>query len=33
VLIDVALPPRAEAPSIIAKLAELQDVLEIRWTH
>jgi putative Mg2+ transporter-C (MgtC) family protein len=32
VLIDVALPPRADAPSIIAQLAELQDVLEARWT-
>jgi putative Mg2+ transporter-C (MgtC) family protein len=32
VLIDVALPARAEAPSIIAKLAEVPDVLEIRWT-
>jgi putative Mg2+ transporter-C (MgtC) family protein len=32
VLIDVALPPRADAPTIIARLAELQDVLEARWT-
>jgi putative Mg2+ transporter-C (MgtC) family protein len=32
VLLDVALPPRADAPRIIAKLAELDDVLEIRWT-
>ncbi len=32
VLMDVALPPRADAPRIIAELAELEDVLEIRWT-
>ena len=32
VLIDVTLPPRADAPSIIARLAEVEDVLEIRWT-
>jgi putative Mg2+ transporter-C (MgtC) family protein len=32
VLVDVTLPPRADAPSIIARLAEVEDVLEIRWT-
>jgi putative Mg2+ transporter-C (MgtC) family protein len=32
VLLDVTLPPRADAPRIIARLAELDDVLEIRWT-
>jgi putative Mg2+ transporter-C (MgtC) family protein len=32
VVMDVALPPRADPPAIIAQLAELQDVLEIRWT-
>jgi putative Mg2+ transporter-C (MgtC) family protein len=32
VLLDVTLPPRADAPSIIARLAEVEDVLEIRWT-
>jgi putative Mg2+ transporter-C (MgtC) family protein len=32
VLLDVTLPPRADAPGIIARLAELEDVLEIRWT-
>jgi putative Mg2+ transporter-C (MgtC) family protein len=32
VLLDVALPPRADTPRIIADLAELENVLEIRWT-
>lgn len=32
VLLDVALPPRADAPRIIGDLAELENVLEIRWT-
>ena len=32
VLLDVALPPRADAPRIIADLAELENVLEIRWS-
>jgi putative Mg2+ transporter-C (MgtC) family protein len=32
VRLDVALPPRADAPRIIADLAELEDVLEIRWS-
>jgi putative Mg2+ transporter-C (MgtC) family protein len=32
VLLDVALPPRADAPRMIGDLAELEDVLEIRWT-
>ncbi|MFL5921011.1 MAG: MgtC/SapB family protein [Gaiellaceae bacterium] len=32
VLIDVTMPPRADAPTMIARLAELPDVLEIRWT-
>jgi putative Mg2+ transporter-C (MgtC) family protein len=32
VLIDVTLPPRADAPGIVAKLADLEHVLEIRWT-
>jgi hypothetical protein len=32
VLLDVTLPPRADAPGIIARLAELEDVLEIRWS-
>jgi putative Mg2+ transporter-C (MgtC) family protein len=32
VLMDVTLPPRADAPAMIARLAELEGVLEIRWT-
>jgi putative Mg2+ transporter-C (MgtC) family protein len=32
VLLDVTLPPRADAPGIVAKLADLEHVLEIRWT-
>jgi putative Mg2+ transporter-C (MgtC) family protein len=32
VLIDVTLPARVDAPSIIARLAEVEDVLEVRWT-
>ena len=31
VLLDVALPPRSDAPAIVAKLSELENVLEIRW--
>jgi putative Mg2+ transporter-C (MgtC) family protein len=33
VVLDVALPPHADAPRIIADLAELDDVLEIRWAY
>jgi putative Mg2+ transporter-C (MgtC) family protein len=32
VLLDVTLPPQADAPSIVAKLSELEHVLEIRWS-
>jgi putative Mg2+ transporter-C (MgtC) family protein len=32
VQMDVTLPPRADAPGMIARLAELEDVLEIRWS-
>jgi putative Mg2+ transporter-C (MgtC) family protein len=32
VILDVTLPARADAPSIVAKLSELEHVLEIRWT-
>jgi putative Mg2+ transporter-C (MgtC) family protein len=32
VLLDVTLPPRADAPAIVAKLADVEGVLEIRWT-
>jgi len=31
VLLDVTLPPRADAPGIVAKLSELENILEIRW--
>ena len=32
VLLDVTLPPRVDAPAIVADLAELDHVLEVRWT-
>ena len=32
VLLDVTMPPRVDAPRVIAQLGELDDVLEIRWT-
>jgi putative Mg2+ transporter-C (MgtC) family protein len=32
VLADVTLPPRADAPRIVAKLSELEHVLEVRWS-
>jgi putative Mg2+ transporter-C (MgtC) family protein len=32
VILDVTLPARADAPSIVARLSELEHVLEIRWT-
>ncbi len=32
VLIDVTLPARADAPKIVAKLSELEHVLEVRWS-
>jgi putative Mg2+ transporter-C (MgtC) family protein len=31
VLLDVALPPRSDAPAMVAKLSELENILEIRW--
>jgi putative Mg2+ transporter-C (MgtC) family protein len=31
VLVDVSLPPQADAPAIVARLSELDNVLEIRW--
>ena len=31
VLLDVTLPPEADAPRIVAKLSDLDNVLEIRW--
>jgi len=32
VIVDVTLPPQADAPAIVAKLSDVEDVLEIRWT-
>lgn len=32
VLLDVTMPPRADAPRVIAQVGELDDVLEVRWT-
>ncbi|HUK93427.1 MAG TPA: MgtC/SapB family protein [Gaiellaceae bacterium] len=32
VVLDVTLPPKADAPAIVADLAELDHVLEVRWT-
>ena len=32
VLVDVTLPPRADAPGIVAKLSDVEGVLEVRWT-
>jgi len=32
VLMDVKLPPRADAPGIGAELSELEPVLEVRWS-
>jgi len=32
VLLDVTLPPQTDAPSIVAKLSDVENVLEIRWT-
>ena len=31
VLLDVSLPPQSDAPAVVAKLSELEHVLEIRW--
>jgi putative Mg2+ transporter-C (MgtC) family protein len=32
VVIDVTLPPRADTPAIVAKLSDVEHVLELRWT-
>jgi putative Mg2+ transporter-C (MgtC) family protein len=32
VLLDVTMPPRVEAPQVIAQVGELDDILEVRWT-
>ena len=31
ILLDVTLRPQADAPAIVAKLSDLEHVLEIRW--
>jgi putative Mg2+ transporter-C (MgtC) family protein len=31
-LMDVRLPPKADAPAIVAQLSELEHVLEVRWS-
>ena len=31
VMIDVTLPPRADAAAMVVKLADVEHVLEIRW--
>jgi putative Mg2+ transporter-C (MgtC) family protein len=31
VLLDLTVPPKADAPGIVAKLSDLENVLEIRW--
>jgi len=32
VLIDVTLPPKADAPAIVSQLSQLEHVLEVRWS-
>ena len=32
VLMDVTLPPKADAPAIVSQLSELEHVLEVRWS-
>jgi putative Mg2+ transporter-C (MgtC) family protein len=32
VLLDVGLPPGADAPAIVARLSDLEHVLEVRWS-
>jgi putative Mg2+ transporter-C (MgtC) family protein len=32
VLLDVTMPPRVDAPHVIAEVGELDDILEVRWT-
>jgi putative Mg2+ transporter-C (MgtC) family protein len=32
VLVDVTLPPKADAPGIVSQLAQLEHVLEVRWS-
>jgi putative Mg2+ transporter-C (MgtC) family protein len=32
VLVDVTLPPKADAPAIVSQIAQLEHVLEVRWS-
>ncbi|HSC48922.1 MAG TPA: MgtC/SapB family protein [Gaiellaceae bacterium] len=32
VLLDVTMPPRVDAPRVIAQVGDLDDVLEVRWS-
>jgi putative Mg2+ transporter-C (MgtC) family protein len=32
VLVDVTLPPKADAPAIVSQLSQLEHVLEVRWS-
>ncbi len=32
VLVDVTLPPKADAPGIVAQVSQLEHVLEVRWS-
>jgi putative Mg2+ transporter-C (MgtC) family protein len=32
VLLDLTMPPRVDAPQVIAQVGELDDILEVRWT-
>jgi uncharacterized membrane protein YhiD involved in acid resistance len=32
VLLDVSMPPRVDAPRVIAQVGDLDDVLEVRWS-
>jgi hypothetical protein len=32
VVLDVALPAGIDAPDLIGKLAEVENILEVRWT-
>jgi putative Mg2+ transporter-C (MgtC) family protein len=32
VLVDVTLPPKADAPAIVSQLSQLDHVLEVRWS-
>jgi putative Mg2+ transporter-C (MgtC) family protein len=32
VLLDLTMPPRVDAPQVIAQVGDLDDILEVRWT-